>query len=454
MQRRFMHMAAWTTLALCAALNVCHAQTVFQGAGTTQAAKAINDFRTAIGGGPNTAPSPQIGGRREINWDGVLLDGTDFGGNTVVIDRNHTVGIPVNRFQARGAIFAEVYAVSGDGFASVNPATAGDFPAFSPKNVFSMFSDNTIEMKFVQASAPTTAPIDAGVRGFGAIFVDVQLADNSSIEYFNGSTSLGKYFVTPGNPGDPEFLGVLFDQPVVTSVELTVGNKILFFFDGKKATPGGAKNLADGEDISVLDDFVYSEPIEAAPVPAKLTAPHSLIGGQGATGTIHLSADAPSGGEVVNLVSSQPSIVAVPATVTVPAGSNSAAFPIATRPTPANTSAVITASASGINTSATLAVKAPTPALVDFSPALVVGGKSTAARVALNGPAAVNTVVTLTITAGNSAIASMPASVTIPAGATQTTFKVVTKQVNALTTVQIEAAANGASKPGDLRVIP
>lgn len=35
-----------------------------------------------------------------------------------------------------------------------------------------------------------------------------------------------------GASGEPRFLGVLFDQPVVTGVNLTVGSNALFNFDG------------------------------------------------------------------------------------------------------------------------------------------------------------------------------------------------------------------------------
>src|SRR5581483_1589988 len=93
--------------AICASLfglaPAVRAQQVFSGAGATDTTNSLNAFRAAIGGADNTpTPSPQTGGRREINWDGVLLNGTDFNGNTTVIVQNKIVGIPVNRFQARG----------------------------------------------------------------------------------------------------------------------------------------------------------------------------------------------------------------------------------------------------------------------------------------------------------------------------------------------------------------
>ena len=185
-------------------------------------ATALDDFRAAIGGVKNTA-APQASGRREINWDGVKLDGTDVNPNTQVVDQNHTVVIPVDRFQNQGALFEDPYAVSGDGFASVNPASAGQFPAFSPKNTFVMqdqtpyqFDDRFIGQSF---TIPGTAT-SAGTRGFGAIFVDVE-KPGSSIEYFGHDTSgqeisLGTFAVPTGASGEPQFLGVLFDNAVVT----------------------------------------------------------------------------------------------------------------------------------------------------------------------------------------------------------------------------------------------
>src|SRR5689334_8732643 len=78
--------------------------TTFSGVGGTNtsggAFTALSVFEAAIGGAKNTAASPQTGGFRTITWDGVTLDGTDFGGDTVVIVSGKTVGIPVNRFAA------------------------------------------------------------------------------------------------------------------------------------------------------------------------------------------------------------------------------------------------------------------------------------------------------------------------------------------------------------------
>ena len=247
---------------------------VFQGVGA-DAAKALADMKTAIGGVDNLNAAPQTSGFRTIDWDAVRLDGTDVNPNTQVIDLNKTVAIPENRFQVRGTIFAERFAVSGDDFASVNPATTGEFPAFSPKNTFvnfdkqsGQFDDRLIKQSFTFPGTTNAA----GTRGFGAIFKDVEIANTSSIEYFNGSQSLGKYSVPVGSSGDTEFLGVLFDDPIVTSVTLTVGTNSLFSFDGNSFQSFGAENLQNGIDLAVTDDFVYAEPTTAKKVPESSTS--------------------------------------------------------------------------------------------------------------------------------------------------------------------------------------
>ena len=243
----------------------------FSGVGGTNtsggALTALQSFEAAIGGVRNIASSPQTGGFRAIIWDGVNLDGTDFGGNTTVIVPNKVVGIPINRFETQGAIFEEVYALSGDGFKSVNPnvnaANPALFPAFSPVNTFAMFNDNGIGMNFALASPANLSATPAATRGFGAIFRNVRLANTTSIEYFNGTLSLGKFFVPVGTQGQAEFLGVLFSNPIVTSVQITCGTDVLFSFDGTTVTAGGSDNPGTGHNLVVTDDFVYAEPTAA-----------------------------------------------------------------------------------------------------------------------------------------------------------------------------------------------
>lgn len=264
-----------SVMLLVAGSKSAQAATVFSGTGD-DASIQFEAMKAAIGGADNTlAVGPQEGGFRTVNWDGVLLDGTDFGGNTQVVVQDKVVGIPEDRFLSRGALYDEVYFVSGDGFESVNPGVAGQFPAFSPANTFAHIgegnNENEVEQSFTLAGSET----QAATRGFGAIFLDVELPNTSSIEYFNGSTSLGKFFVESANSGEPSFLGVLFDEPVVTNVELILGNGAIFdLTNGNTVIPGVADDPQNGVDVVATDDFLYAEPEDVQGVPE----PSSLLG--------------------------------------------------------------------------------------------------------------------------------------------------------------------------------
>jgi len=257
---------------------------VFKGVGGTStsggALTALNTFETAIGGannGGNAPATPLTTGFRDINWDGVNLTGTDFGGppNTTVIDSGKTVAIPLNRFQERGVYFGAVYAVStdaqsGGSFADTNANVSGLFTSFSRHNTFAMFNDNGIDFKFVLPSVHTTTLVSAASRGFGAIFINNQVlgigsTGSSSIEYFHGATSLGKFAVPTGTPGQAEFLGVLFNDPNVTNVFITCGTDVIFRFDGTTfSTSGASDNTLSSHNLVVTDDFVYPEPVAIA----------------------------------------------------------------------------------------------------------------------------------------------------------------------------------------------
>jgi len=227
----------------------------FTASGTANVTAAIAAFEAASGGANTAGGPPAAAGFRTINWDGVKLNTTDFPGTRVIV-LNKVVGIPVNRFASRGATFAEVYAVSGDDFVSVNPAMSGQFSPFSPNNTFAMFNETSIEMSFNLPGDPLTP---AAVRGFGVVFLDVESPNTSGIQFFHGKTSLSHVFA-PVASGQPSFVGVLFDTPQVTNVEIIPGTAAIFSFNGTTVTTGPPENLPT-TDLAVTDDFVYSEPV-------------------------------------------------------------------------------------------------------------------------------------------------------------------------------------------------
>lgn len=251
-----------------ASIAPASAQTIFQGIGgpavadpTTPAGsakEAFNNFNTAAGANA-----------RRITWDGVPVPKTGTNPTEVAISNNIT-GLNTTRFANVGAFYPETYAVANDGFAAANPTVAGQFPAFSGDKTFAAFGTNgsnefTIEQSFVVPGAGSTAP--AFTRGFGVIFQDVEIANLTSIEYFNNSISLGKFFVPVAGNGQFSFLGVLYDNPIVSNVVISVGNKPIFSVNGGVVTSTGAEDLANGIDLVATDDFVFANPTAAAPEP-------------------------------------------------------------------------------------------------------------------------------------------------------------------------------------------
>jgi uncharacterized protein (TIGR03437 family) len=81
----------------------------------------------------------------------------------------------------------------------------------------------------------------------------------------------------------------------------------------------------------------------------------AVAGGGSVTGTVYLSAPAPSGGAVMSLSSSS-SAASVPATVTVPAGATSAAFTVSAASVSSSQTVTITASYGGKSVQAALSV--------------------------------------------------------------------------------------------------
>ncbi|AHG87650.1 PEP motif putative anchor domain protein [Gemmatirosa kalamazoonensis] len=260
-------------LSLCAvglAPLAAHAQVVRSGAGTLADVTAIRDaFRADLGGGTVAGANGSFGGiRREINWDAVP-DAFSAPNN-----------LPANFFNAnspRGAVFATAgtgfqlsanAGVAPIAFDNIDPSYSSTFQAFSPQRLFTALGSNVVDVNFFVAGTSTAAL----VRGFGAIFSDVDLANTTSIQFFGpGSVSLGTFYA-PSLVGSQSFsfLGVSWATPIVSRVRITNGNAAL--------GAGVLDQNGNPVDLVVMDDFLYGEPVDArsvVPEPATL----ALVGG-------------------------------------------------------------------------------------------------------------------------------------------------------------------------------
>jgi thermitase len=188
--------------------------------------------------------------------------------------------------------------------------------------------------------------------------------------------------------------------------------------------------------------------------------PTTVTGGTPSTGKVSLSAPAPANGAVVLLKSADTATATVPASVTVAAGATTATFTVTTKAVAASRSVTLSATYDGLTRTASLSVQPPALASVTVSPTRVTGGTSATGKVALNGPAPAGGVVIKLSSArvsnpsAGAPPATVPASVTVPAGATSVSFSITTKRVTTATGVKISATLGSLTATATLTVAP
>ncbi len=211
---------------------------------------------------------------------------------------------------------------------------------------------------------------------------------------------------------------------------------------------------ADGTVYVGSDDgglYAIGTQVNTVPVKTLTINPTSVAGGSNSTGTVTLTSAAPVGGDIVTLLSSDPSVIP-PAFVTVPGGATTASFTIQTVPVPANVSAVVTASSGSINATAALRVTATGPVSLTINPNSTVGGSQATGTVTLGTAAPAGGKVVM-LSSGNS-IASTPATVTVAAGSTTATFNIATVPTAQPVTLSISATADISTTTATLTVNP
>jgi hypothetical protein len=221
----------------------------------------VSQFQSDLGGVNNgIGGGPFSSGFRAINWDGVP-DGSAA--------PNNLPGTFFNSTSPRGIVFTtpgggfQVSARSSSGtpvnFGNIDPSYSSTFQTFSPERLFTALNSIIININFFLPGTPT---MPAYVRGFGAVFTDVDMSGSASIELFDqNNQSLFAGSVPVSTNGGLSFLGISFNageqihRATITSGAFALG-----------------AGMVDGApfDLVVMDDWFYGEP-QAVPEPATLT---------------------------------------------------------------------------------------------------------------------------------------------------------------------------------------
>ncbi len=182
--------------------------------------------------------------------------------------------------------------------------------------------------------------------------------------------------------------------------------------------------------------------------------PASVTGGSYSNALVTLSAPAPPSGLLVTFTSSDVPVASIPTSAVVEAGTTTGSTTIYTSPVTSSTEVTITAYAGDVTKTATLTVTPATGGLLGslaLDPTSVKGGAVSNGVVTLNGvaPAGGASVV---LSSSNPSFATVPASVSVPAGASSVSFSVATKPTHKTRSVTISASYGGVTKTVTLTV--
>lgn len=320
---------------------------------------------------------------------------------------------------------------------SASATADGNFLAYSRKTI-----DGTSEVKIYNISNPNSVTLASSITmsAFGISAVaphDPKIVGHLLyVSWFQAGTVI--FDIT--DPKNPILVGSYDTWPGAVNAYQLDGNWGVYPYLGQDRVLLSDRNTG----LYVIDATgVSSQP---ALYNFKVN-PASVVGPVSSIGTVYLVGIAGTGGVNTNL-SSADAVAVIPANVTVPSGGTTASVTVDTSAVATKTTAKLTASSLGATVSTLLAVTPEIPSSITFSPSSIVGGLSTNCTVKMAGPAPADTVVTLAIVSGGSAVAFMPSTVNVLAGASSVSFTVSTNVVTASTTIKLSAKANGITVMG------
>jgi hypothetical protein len=246
-----------------------------------------------------------------------------------------------------------------------------------------------------------------------------------------------------------------------TSLSALVGSSVTIPAGSMTATFTVTTNVVSNDTSAVISATVYGAKLKSTlsimgPKVSSVTLAAASVASLGTTtGTVTLSSNAPVGGKVVNLSSSNAAVGSVPVSVTVAAGARTATFTVTAGTVVANTNATITASTNGSTGTAIVTVTPPAAAIstITTNVTAATGGVAVTGTVTLTRAAPTGGAV-IVLASSPTTAGTVPASVTVAAGATTATFTITTRVVTAATTLTVTGTYLGVAKAASITVNP
>ncbi len=327
--------------------------------------------------------------------------------------------------------------------------------------------------EFGTAPAPLTCPSPSAPVAFYAGWYSYNNYNGPSV--FNFAPGSIGFHLDSFSAGDPRSGPNWVNNALQAGVTVTSGAVNEPYLQGLTRAGGLARNLLQGANVgdaflrntrwlkwmilNIGDPLYRPFPITGrapfnppAPTDSLLIALRELVGGAATTGTVTLATAAPVGGTTVILSSQVPAAASVPSSITIPAGTRSATFPITTSTVNATTTLAINATFGATSLKNTLAV-VPLLSFLSLSSGSTSAGASVTGTVYLNGSAPAGGI-TVGLLSSDTSAATVPSSIFIPAGLGKGSFTIATSQVTTNKSAIITVSYAGAVTQGTLNVVP
>lgn len=209
----------------------------------------VRKFRELIG--PLSLNESQPLGRREVNWDDIVLFLTNNNGFPGNYFNRTDAGAPYDR--KRGIELTtpgDGFRVSNNQFGDIDSLYRDEFIPYSPLRNITSVGSNIIDIHFKSPGSDKPGY----VHGFGVVLSDVNIPGSTSVSLYSGKFFLGTFPIKIADTGEFSFFGIYLPQVKITRARIKLGEAPL---------GNGVKDVCDspaGKDLVAMDDLIFSNP--------------------------------------------------------------------------------------------------------------------------------------------------------------------------------------------------
>jgi subtilase family serine protease len=387
-----------------------------------------------------------IGGQEQDGWGGTSCASPTFAGSLADCEQQLIAAGALSANsegkQRLGRIQDLLYSYNGDPtvFYDITSGTNGTLPSGDPSNAAPGWDTasgwgapilNGLVDKILNIPVPTAFTLSpttvlGGASATGTLSINLPAP---SVGFVFSLTSDSSFATVPATVTVPAG---------ATSCTFSVGTT--------GTTSTGTANLTAAAAGVTLSAALTVTPTSLQSISA---SPNTIVGGTASLGTISLNGAAPVLGYDIALTSSDPSVT-VPQNVEVAEGATSDLFSINTSAVTSVTTVTLTGTLNGATVSTTITVTPGALGGMSVTPSSIAGGSTATGTLTMNGTAPTGGLA-VSLSASNLA-ASVPSTVTIPAGASSATFTVSTHPVTAGIPVTITATQGANTFTANLTV--